>query len=236
MRSCCESNNCSLQSSANLWGKLAEAANSSIQFHRHLGGNSRRGKETNNLQMKQLLISCVTTAHHHHSGGQMQMHESLGKMPQKLSFFQLCPLASPSRLEQWLALHGCQEAAVLQPPMRAVPRDARFIFLPPRLQGWPEELVLIPWDAPTPAAGLQLQEHRCSEPSRLRASQLLRPCLCSLLFGNQPDPSSELSLTEAAPRFPWHTSPKRQKEGCKCPEMPLKHQKPGLCPLLYFHL
>lgn len=81
MRSCCESNNCSLQSSVNLWGKLAKAANSSIQFHRHRGGNSCRGKEMNNLQMKQLLISRVTITHHHHSGGQMQMHEAWEKCP-----------------------------------------------------------------------------------------------------------------------------------------------------------
>lgn len=51
MRSCCESNNCSPQISGNLRGKLTQAANSSIQFHWCLGGNSGGGKVGNNLHM-----------------------------------------------------------------------------------------------------------------------------------------------------------------------------------------
>ena len=79
MRSCCKPNNCSLQRSGDLWGKLAEAANSSIQFQWRLEGNSCGGKGINNLQTKQLLIRCVTISQCHHSGRQMQMHEAWKK-------------------------------------------------------------------------------------------------------------------------------------------------------------
>lgn len=83
MRSCSESNNCSLQSSGNLRGKLTQAANSSIQFHRRLGGNSGGGKVGNNLQMKQLPISCVAITDCHRSEEKTQMHEVKRKEKKK---------------------------------------------------------------------------------------------------------------------------------------------------------
>lgn len=145
MRSCCKPNNCSLQRSGDLWGKLAEAANSSIQFQWCLEGNSCGGKGINNLQTKQLLIRCVTISQCHHSGRQMQMHEAWKKTKPHAQLSPPYQPLGPTVGLGWLSTGTSGNAPFwcssgFTRPIRAAHRGAQFVFLPLPLQELEEDI------------------------------------------------------------------------------------------------